>query len=224
MQTNSPSTGVFCKRCVYDLCGVAGAQCPECGNEFDATDPSTYDASPRASRLRLWIRRVAIVSVVGALLYLFVPRGWDSITLVLDDGTKTTGATAIGLRRPSWWGGYHMIWVSDVYQVVPGTTHAKSSPATQRAQMIHKSGKALDALSFDTKGVVLLGSSNSMTGMYAPGKVPRISINMNPLSGKSGVTVEFDNPRKAARELMSEQAKTGVQLSTSSYFLQPIAR
>lgn len=224
MQSHDDNTRMYCKRCAYDLQGVTGAQCPECGTQFDANNPLTFDKSPRSRRFRVLWRIATIISVVGILLYIFVPRGWDSISLVLNDGMTTTGATALGFRRPSWWGGYHVIWVSDVYDVVPGNGLSKPSIGTQSAQVVFKSGKNSEAFSFDTKGRVDMLTINSTSPVIASGKVPRISINLNAPAKRPAVVVEFDRPRKAVRKLMNEQDESGVQFSTATYFMEPITR
>src|SRR5688500_5521773 len=64
---------MFCKGCKYNLIELSDPRCPECGREFNAADPSTFDQHPRMHRR--WIGRLCTVIslyplLVLALLYL----------------------------------------------------------------------------------------------------------------------------------------------------------
>ena len=44
--------GVFCKRCAYELAGLAEGACPECGRTFSPHDPTSFndERHPRLSK------------------------------------------------------------------------------------------------------------------------------------------------------------------------------
>lgn len=72
-ETNAPSRPVIrCKRCNYDLHGLAAEACPECGRPFDPADELTY-ASTLPSRKLLYMATLAgvvIAMIPLALMYL----------------------------------------------------------------------------------------------------------------------------------------------------------
>jgi hypothetical protein len=58
---------MFCRGCGYALIGLPSNRCPECGREFDLSDPRTFLAHPRQSALP------RIVKVVVVLFCLTLP-------------------------------------------------------------------------------------------------------------------------------------------------------
>lgn len=65
----TPATGSqpeqFCMGCGYALRGLGQPRCPECGREFDPSDPRTFEIHAPSSRLTRFLRR---------------PPGWPLLT------------------------------------------------------------------------------------------------------------------------------------------------
>jgi predicted amidophosphoribosyltransferase len=60
---------MFCKNCQYDLRQLQAHRCPECGQAFDPTEPSTYlESLPREA----FFRRHRILAI---LAFIFVGLG-----------------------------------------------------------------------------------------------------------------------------------------------------
>lgn len=41
----------YCDKCGYDLRGLPGPHCPECGHPFDPTDPDTFRVARRSASM-----------------------------------------------------------------------------------------------------------------------------------------------------------------------------
>jgi predicted amidophosphoribosyltransferase len=67
---------MYCKTCRYDLRGLPEPRCPECGNEFDPNDASTYYAElpwEPSPVVRIILRGVVIllIAVFAAAVIMF---------------------------------------------------------------------------------------------------------------------------------------------------------
>jgi len=75
------ATPRYCRACNYNLHGLTVSRCPECGREFDPTNPKTYRSNPRRAWLR-YVKRaayaVAAVVLVFTLVWLWFFWGWYS--------------------------------------------------------------------------------------------------------------------------------------------------
>lgn len=72
-----PYGQVFCKRCQYDLAGLAAGPCPECEQPFDPSDAATFDRIPhgegvRQSLTKVWIAAAIWPWVVNALAHVLL--------------------------------------------------------------------------------------------------------------------------------------------------------
>ena len=56
----------FCKRCLYELTGLASRNCPECGRPFDPALPRSFTRHPH---LRTWGRRGCAALVITLAAY-----------------------------------------------------------------------------------------------------------------------------------------------------------
>ncbi len=56
----------FCRKCRYELTGLAHNVCPECGNAFD---PNCCRSFTRHPRLRLWGRQIAFCLLAAVIAY-----------------------------------------------------------------------------------------------------------------------------------------------------------
>jgi hypothetical protein len=59
---------MYCRRCDYILDGIDSHRCPECGRDFDPTDPKTFATAPRLQRVYMPILRLIGRAVAGALI------------------------------------------------------------------------------------------------------------------------------------------------------------
>src|SRR5262245_43673266 len=72
-EASSTTSGIFCRKCAYDLRATAENRCPECGKTFDPQERRTYDLRPRRTALRKWVWRfsfltLAIVVTLGGMI------------------------------------------------------------------------------------------------------------------------------------------------------------
>ncbi len=58
---------MFCRRCDYELTGLAPGICPECGTAFDPADERTVSSHPGAARRGIRIL-VGVLAVLGLLM------------------------------------------------------------------------------------------------------------------------------------------------------------
>lgn len=70
----SPEENARCWTCGYQLRGLDGNTCPECGRAFDPDDPATFDRRDPVALRRNRIRRTAIVLAAILLLIPIFPR------------------------------------------------------------------------------------------------------------------------------------------------------
>ncbi len=104
-----------CRGCSYDLAHLTERRCPECGREFDPTDPRSYLSKPISGKRWLIISVIAFCGAAsGPLLAWFGDLGWDRPIGVLIVGvaafhggwmTSVAVASRVGrlLRRgPAW--------------------------------------------------------------------------------------------------------------------------
>lgn len=84
-----------CLSCGYALEGLTEDQCPECGQSFDARDPSTYDSRPPFLFWRFWTPGILIVFLIGFLgfagLQLIGSSGfaiWIGVPVAMGAGTS----------------------------------------------------------------------------------------------------------------------------------------
>ncbi len=114
-----PSMGepvMRCCGCSYDLAHLPDPRCPECGREFDPTDPRSYLSKPINGKRWLIISVIAFCGAAsGPLLAWFSDLGWVPIGVPIDAGvivafhggwiTSFVVASRVGtlLRRgPAW--------------------------------------------------------------------------------------------------------------------------
>ncbi len=73
-----------CPRCKYNLSGIAGPRCPECGKNIAAylriadTNPARLPEHRRKALLRLLARRAAILTLVAATI---TSLAWGALAL-----------------------------------------------------------------------------------------------------------------------------------------------
>lgn len=110
-----------CLGCGYLLRGLCVTSCPECGREFSPGDPKTFNVELPGQRRRRWLRRGTALLLIGALVYLFCPRGVLRGTLVFTkpDCNERITFTRTQLRPP--------LWIPFNY---PGLTRRVDSPGT----------------------------------------------------------------------------------------------
>ena len=93
-----------CLGCGYFLRGLETPVCPECGREFDPQDTRTFDADPARRQRKKWIKRLALVLGVIALVYILYPRG--TMTYSISFTCQRCGASTIIKRwqpkQPKW--------------------------------------------------------------------------------------------------------------------------
>lgn len=69
---------MLCRNCRYDLRGITTNQCPECGTEFDPSDPSTWYVKRRRLNKRksasLWWALLGMPMSYGLLILLMLPH------------------------------------------------------------------------------------------------------------------------------------------------------
>ena len=88
----------YCLKCSYDLRSLRDNRCPECGADFDPSDPTTFRRRPRGARWHDMLRRACspwIVLPAVWLTYYEIVSGYLLIPLVLFG----VGAAA-AYRRP----------------------------------------------------------------------------------------------------------------------------
>lgn len=67
--------GLYCRRCGYDLRSRhESLRCPECGREFDPSNPRTFLHRPPRAYTR-WLKRLGVV-LLSVLLILSAGWGW----------------------------------------------------------------------------------------------------------------------------------------------------
>lgn len=59
-----------CLSCDYLLIGLSASRCPECGRQFDRTDPTTYTTIPAFTRWKFWTPGFLLVLFGGGGMYL----------------------------------------------------------------------------------------------------------------------------------------------------------
>ncbi|MBI1189345.1 MAG: hypothetical protein GC200_01505 [Tepidisphaera sp.] len=92
-----------CRKCYYPLTGAAPGRCPECGREFDPSDPKSYLAKP-PSKWK-WPRRIAAVLLVLGLGYAFRPTGYVRCDLrIVEADERGELFTRYTLLPPRWLG------------------------------------------------------------------------------------------------------------------------
>ena len=93
-----------CLGCGYSLRGLERPVCPECGREFDPKDTRTFDADPARRQRKKWIKRLALILGVVALVYILYPRG--TMTYSISFTCQRCGASTIIKRwqpkQPKW--------------------------------------------------------------------------------------------------------------------------
>lgn len=99
-----PSEAAQCLHCGYLLLGLTHATCPECGREFDPTDPRTFDSDPPGSRRRRRVKRVVALVFIAAVVFLLCPRGLLRGTLAFTRADCDEQITFVRtqLRPPRW--------------------------------------------------------------------------------------------------------------------------
>lgn len=106
---------MFCLQCDYDLHGSESERCPECGQEFDPSDPTTYLSmrSPLGMRL-LRHRKLSIGAAVVFWLY-------PAAMLGMQYATWGVAWLSLGYRPQPWIDdpGYISVWV-DVFYYLTG--------------------------------------------------------------------------------------------------------
>ena len=80
--TQEQECEVRCRKCEYDLRDLPESRCPECGTEFDLTDPSTYVSKESIDGKRL----LTLALLVVALLCSGPVAGWLAHRLFFDSG------------------------------------------------------------------------------------------------------------------------------------------
>ncbi len=93
-----------CLGCGYFLRGLERPVCPECGREFDPKDTRTFDTDPTRRQRKKWIKRLALVLGVVALVYTLYPRG--TVIYSISFTCQRCGASAIIKRwqpKPPKW-------------------------------------------------------------------------------------------------------------------------
>ena len=95
-----------CLTCGYLLRNLPAPTCPECGREFDPSDPESYDPEPRQNKRRKWIRRGVVVAGVVVLLIAFAPRRimQSSITFTCAQCQEASTVFRFEPRPPDWIG------------------------------------------------------------------------------------------------------------------------
>ena len=98
-----------CITCGYQLNGVVGSKCPECGRAFDPRDPDTWIARTTLGRFSRWLKRppgladLALTAAASLVtLYAYAPPGCFSSLLpaafLLWAATATLLSIRIGIR------------------------------------------------------------------------------------------------------------------------------
>lgn len=84
---------MYCRRCLYPLSDTVlrdeapRGRCPECGQAFDPSWPTTYLEQPRRVAGYLWLRWVLIGSIAYPLAWVALPYvDWLSARLALGHG------------------------------------------------------------------------------------------------------------------------------------------
>ncbi len=65
---------MYCRKCRYDLKGSPGHRCPECGHEFEPTNPwSTLSSKREALENRVGMIAIVIGALLGLICLFYLP-------------------------------------------------------------------------------------------------------------------------------------------------------
>ena len=100
--SNGPLAQAWCKRCHHALRGLPHSEtkCPECGHEFDPTDPRTFAHRPPSPTRRVFV--VAIVIVIAGLAWLLWPEGRTVATISVSVNQQTVTYRRWRFDTPVW--------------------------------------------------------------------------------------------------------------------------
>ncbi len=152
---------MFCKACGYHLVGIATNQCPECARAFDPADASSFDAVPRRTRLKRWLKRLAIICVILALVAVFFPRKY----VVCELSLRPPGGTPFQIRRTQLG---PPTWLAKLGVSYPGwTVHAPPSIPSMNQVFLKASGRRLKFFKTEALG----SCTSSANGSYGSIKI-----------------------------------------------------
>jgi hypothetical protein len=98
------SLGRYCMQCSYDLHGLQGNLCPECGRGFDLNDERTFSRTPDRRRRVPGIEYVLLALAIGGLM----------VMAIFATGYQPGEESVYGSRRmPSW-----VIWVAHSLELI----------------------------------------------------------------------------------------------------------
>jgi len=95
---------VFCRRCGYQLFGVASDTCPECGTPFDRRNPDTFESrrslrgarGARQSAVLVTSGYLSLLAAVASFRLALLPARWAGL-LTIGLAVVTIGLATIGV-------------------------------------------------------------------------------------------------------------------------------
>jgi hypothetical protein len=202
----SSQVRAFCRRCGYALVGLPGRVCPECGGEFDLSDPRTFARRPPRGWVRTWSLRIGVpillvaVFAAGGLGWLWL--GWHVGQPTIGQLTMcraTVDTTQIGPERLGTILGNRLGYLRDRITGV----RVDGMKAKELTKMDFGSLGSLEKLSlfngeFDQRVLVNIGQAKGLKYLnlgFAKIKTPDLSFlrNLRALESLSLWCVELDD-------------------------------